>query len=516
MATRAIQNKPSNDKPTADKQRSGQKPVDVSNVSRKDKSDVDDFDYDSIIQKAESTDNPDGYKYQVAVQMARNKAGSKIDDSDMRDLVDSEFAKLNPSATGAAMRGENNLVAQTMGGFSEARDNLSDMIGTGIDWFWDAVPGNIAGLAGNVVGTFTGDEDTGKDWNERVSGLVGDEDGAIFDTRTLGDIATGIGIAAIPGIGVPLSAGLALADNADNIREAIEGRDSITREKLDDDERWTKAGSAALDTVLSALPGIGKLRNTTALNSMDDILANSDDIAKGISEASTLGKSLNPSNMAKIAADAALDMPARIAGRAASTGSGIKKAVTDGGGVRKAIGNIWDAVRTPSNIAKSDNFNRQMVAAIRGGANPMGDLSGALGKTTGSKAGDMALNTLGSGVMGTAGGYGKGIIDYAAETNQNPLEAVDTYLDDLNANSGGDIWTDLRSIALPLGVNAVLGANRLAGPSGKYGLSRSPLRFAQLNAGGEVGERAGEASPVGTTDADTLADWIESFANQER
>ena len=529
MATRSGEPKQASDGAKASPR---QQPVDVSHVSRKKKSDVDDFDYNGIIEKAENTDNPDGYKYQVAVQMAKNKAGAEIDDADMRDLVDSEFAKLNPTATGAAMRGEDNIGAQLMGGFSEARDNLSDMVGTGIDTAWDTIAGGGAGLLGGLVGGIVGNDDLGQEWNDFVSSRIGDEDGAILDTRTLGDIATGIGIAAIPGIGVPLSAGLALADNADNIREAVEGRDSITRERLDDDERWTKAGSAALDTVLAALPGIGKLRNDTAMGALDDILANSDDIAKGISEASTLGRSLNPKNMATIAVDRLKAMPGRTANRAAKTASGVRDAVTNGKGVFDRAGKIAEAIREPSNRAISEGGMRNAIAQIRGGADPMGDLLSTTSKVaddggTFKKALSAVKNyvapegmkSIGSNIVGAGGmvasGIGDGIVNYAAETNQNPYEAMDQFRDAITSNNGGDPWSALRSIGVPLGVNAILGANRLPGPSGRYGSLRSPLRFAQTSSGGELGERAGQASQVGAADADSLADWIEGFGRQD-
>lgn len=513
---------------------SGQGPVDISHVSVRDRDDLDDFDYDGVIEKAEDTDNPDGYKYQVAVQLAQNMAGPDIDDADMRDLVDSEFAKLNPTATGAQMRGEDNLGAMMMGGFNEAKDNVSDAVGHGIDSLWDGLVGGGAGVLGGIVGAVTGDEDTGSDWNEFVSGLIGDEDGAIFDTRTLGDIATGIAVSAIPGIGVPLSAGMALIDNSDNIREAIEGRDSISRQNLDADERLTKLGSTAIDTVLAAAPGMGKLRNATAARSLDDVLSSTDDLAemaKGISEASTIGRSLAPSNVAAIARDSARGMPARISARIGEVGNAIK----NGDGAVGKIGDAITAARTPTRQALQDSTLRDAVASLRSGgelatkvdelakagAKGAADSSGRLGRAARALKGyiipngpkDAFVNALSSGAMGAAG-LGNGIMNYAAETNQNPFEAMGNALPAITENNGGDIGSVLRSLAVPIGANALMGANRLPGFGGRASSVNSPLRYAQMGAGGEIGSRAGQSSYPDKTDVDDLARWIDTFSGQ--
>ena len=532
MATRTAESKQSNTKQISNKQSkpvTKQQPVDVSHVSRKEKSDVDDFDYDSIIQKADSTDNPDGYKYQVAVQMAGNKAGPDIDDADMRDLVDSEFAKLNPTATGAQMRGEDNVGTQIVGGLNEAKDNISEMIGSGIDGLWDGIVGGGAGLIGSAVGAFTGDENTGNDWNNFVSGLIGDEDGAMLDTKTLGDIATGIGIAAIPGVGVPLSAGIALLDNADNIREAVEGRDSITREKLGADAQATKLGSAALDTFLAAMPGIGKLKNATAAGSIDDILANSDDLAKGISEASTLRKSLSPSNMANIAREDLGSIPSRIGTKASS----VRDAFKNGAGVKGRIGDTVGTFMKPTQQYAERASLMDAISNARKTGELVNDISKAVKKTgtdTGilkksAKAfkdtviprgpGDLAANMIGSGVMGTVGQVGNGLLNYAAETNQNPLEAYDAYSDVYLSDPTA--WTTL---SVPIGMNVIMGADRMPNAKGmiggKHNIQLNPaLRYSQLGAGGEFGSRAGQASMGDISNADMLADWIDSFGNNE-
>ena len=533
MAFRVPEQERSAAKSSASVRAAGQKPVDVSNVSRKETSDVDGFDYESAIEKAESTDNPDGYKYQMAVQLAQNMAGPEIDDDDMRDLVDSEFAKLNPTATGAQMRGEDNVGAQIMGGFNEAKDTVSDAVGSGIDMLWDGIVGTGAGLLGGLVGAFTGDENTGEDWNNAVSGLIGDEEGAIFDTRTLGDIATGIAVSAIPGIGVPLSAGLAIADNSDNIREAATGRDSITRELLDGDERWTKAGSAVLDTALAAAPGVGKLRNATAARNIDDILANSDDLARGISEASTLKQSFRPSNIATIAGDSARSMPSRIASRA----SGVRDAVSNADGVIGKAGAAIKAARTPTRQALVNNTMMDAIASARGGGQFASAVPGAAAKEAaegaaknsgrlGRAANALREAVLPNGIRGalgnavTSGGMGalslgNGIINYAAETNQNPYEALGNVIPAMVSNNGGDFGSVLRSLALPIGANAVVGSNRLPGVRGRMGVVNPALRYAQLGAGGEIGSRAGQASKVNSMDADTLAAWIDQLGNED-
>lgn len=518
MATRVAESKQSNTKQISNKQSkpvTKQQPVDVSHVSRKEKSDVDDFDYDSIIEKADSTDNPDGYKYQVAVQMANSKAGSEIDDADMRDLVDSEFAKLNPTATGAQMRGEDNMFSEAIGGFNEAKDNVSDFIGNTIDTGWDALAGGIAGGLGTIVGGITGDENTGEDWSNFVSNIVGNDEDSVFDPRVLGDIATGIAVSAIPGFGVPLSIGMSLLDNSDNIREAVTGRDSITREKLGLDDQATKLGSAALDTFLAAAPGIGKLRNATAMNSIDDILANSDDLAKGISEASTLRKSLSPSNMIDIAKASAKSVP----GNATSKMANIRNAVTssDKGKIGRTINamitsgdekamrdSLMDAV---AYARKTGDF-ANMVPGIKPEA-PKGIINKVKSKIANNKAMGNLVGMGGTVIPGLANAE----LNYAAETNQNPIEAIDNFMPTMNGT--GDTARNFISIAMPLGTAAITGAKRLPGTTGKLTYTSSPFRASQVGASGEIGSRLGQASRYGATDADTLASWIESIRNDE-
>ena len=518
MATRAAESKQSNTKQISNKQSkpvTKQQPVDVSHVSRKEKSDVDDFDYDSIIEKADSTDNPDGYKYQVAVQMANSKAGPEIDDADMRDLVDSEFAKLNPTATGAQMRGEDNVFSEVIGGFNEAKDNVSDFIGNAIDTGWDAFAGNIAGGLGTIVGGITGDENTGEDWSNFVSNIVGNDENSVFDPRVLGDIATGVAVSAIPGFGVPLSIGMSLLDNSDNIREAVTGRDSITREKLGLDDQATKLGSAALDTFLAAAPGIGKLKNATAMNSIDDILANSDDLAKGISEASTLRKSLSPSNMMNIARTNAKNVP----DNAVSKISNIRDAATSSGKGR--IGKTINAMITPGDekVMRDSLMDAMAYARKTGefanmvpGAKPKAP-KGMINKIKSKIANSNAIGNF-AGMGGTViPGLANSELNYAAETNQNPIEAIGNFMPTMN--DSGNTARNFISIAMPLGTAAITGAKRLPGTSGKMTYTSAPFRASQVGASGEVGSRLGQSSRYGATDADTLADWIESIGNYE-
>lgn len=527
--------------------------VDTTGIDQRE-SEADDFDYDRAIEQADESDNPDGYKYQIAVELAKNKAGEDVDDYEMRDLIDSEFSKLNPTASGAQMRGEDNIGAQVMGGFNEALNGLSDIIGSGIDTVWDSVVGTGAGIIGGIAGGATGNEDWGEAADDFVSGLVGDEDGAIFDTRTLGNMAMDIGLAAIPGVGVPLAMAKAGVQNSDNIRELIEGRDSISREKIDGDAQLAKLGATALDIGLSAAPGIGKLRNAAAA---DDILRSSgDDAMKALSDASQIGggnlaKEISPSAMGRVASNAVKEGGARL--------SAIPDAVKGSSGLKQAAGNVVSTLRTPTSeqaardtiealianvgrpygkdIARtmaSDGAEaaakaaddaiiksvvpetaRSQSAGIRGALENIGGsvMSGAEKIRHPLSSGALkrgAGNLLGAGgnVIGSLGSAG---VNYAAETNQGIPEGIGQSLEAIAEQTDPDTGrygSSIISLLMPIGMNAIMRSNRMPGISGRMSSMNPALRYAQMAEGGDIGSQIGQRERGDYMDNQDIYDWL--------
>lgn len=282
------------DKPKVEYQRgtTPQKPVDTSGIKTKKKPDAN-FDYDQIVQNAEDTDNPDGFKYQAAVEMAKQLAGEGTDDKDMRKLVDSEFAKLNPTYTGEQMRGEDDLVSKAVGGADDLIDAGSKGIGWLVDQVWDLGPANLAGLIGGGADLLLngGKGDWGNRARDTVSKVIGNGEDDIFSADTIGDIGMDLMLSAIPGAGLPLLLAKQGIQDADDLKEAATGRDSITMEQLDPGQRAAKVGSSLLDIALTAAPAIGKARNAGAANlAMKSSGGTLDDAAKGISDMAKSGK----------------------------------------------------------------------------------------------------------------------------------------------------------------------------------------------------------------------------------
>lgn len=540
--------------------KSAQRAVDTSDIDQRE-SEADDFDYDQAIAQADESDNPDGYKYQVAVELAKNKAGDDVDDQEMRDLVDSEFAKLNPTATGAQMRGEDNIGAQAMGGMNDALNGLSDMIGGGLDAGWDFLAGGLAGIAGDIAGGITGNEGWGDAANEFVSGLVGDEEGALLDTRTLGNMAVDLGLAAIPGVGVPLAATKAGIQNSDNIRELVEGRDSISREQLSGDARLAKLGATALNVGLAAAPGVGKLRNAAAA---DDIVRSSgDDLAKAFADATQIGggrlsREVTPAAMGRVARNAVNEGGSRL--------SSAAKAVKDSNGLRDAAGSAISALRTPTAEQATRNTIESLIANVgrpegraiakamvsdgaeaatraaddaivkrigdaaanaavksqrtgmRGALENLGNMakSGA-GKVmhpfkTGALkrgVGDVGQNLLGAG-GNLLGSIGVGGVNYAADSNQG----IGTGIGQMTAALAQGTEPDseygpvIRSLLIPLGMNVVMGSNRMPGVRGRMGSTNPALRYVQMQEGGNIGSDLGERARQDYMGNDDIYDWL--------
>lgn len=190
------------------------------------------------------TDNEkDGLKYQTAVNMARQHFANEedVDNKRLREYIDEQYALMNPTLSGSEMRGENvvgNLIRDT----SEGWKGLMNGIGTGIDSAWDtAVGGGLDALGWKDAANTARDMATGRDIG---TGL---------------DIATDIGLVFIPGVGPALAVGKAAADNMGDFDEFAKGYDSITLEKLSDEQRAAKGLGALANTALAAVPGAGKI-----------------------------------------------------------------------------------------------------------------------------------------------------------------------------------------------------------------------------------------------------------------
>lgn len=190
------------------------------------------------------TDNEkDGLKYQTAVNMARQHFANEedVDNKRLREYIDDQYALMNPTLSGSEMRGENvvgNLIRDT----SEGWKGLMNGIGTGIDSAWDTVVGGgLDALGWKDAANTARDMATGRDIG---TGL---------------DIATDIGLVFIPGVGPALAVGKAAADNMGDFDEFAKGYDSITLEKLSDEQRAAKGLGALANTALAAVPGAGKI-----------------------------------------------------------------------------------------------------------------------------------------------------------------------------------------------------------------------------------------------------------------
>lgn len=489
-----------------------QGPVDTSAISKRGGVEDDGFDYDAAARKAEESDNSDGYKYQVAVERAQQLAGDDVSDDEMRRLVDNEFAKLSPTATGEQMRGEDNVGAQLVGGFNQALDGVTDLIGEGVNGIWDYGVGGIAGGLAGLAGLLTGNAD--EDWGQKAFDAVGSVvgDGGYIDGKDIANIGLDVALGAIPGVGVPLVVGKNLMQNADNIREAATGYDSITGEELSDEARWANGLAAAANVGLSALPGIGKARNLAAV---DDIVGSADDVGKALVSAAeakpaSIVRALSPSSIA-----------GQVSGTADDTMSALRNLRS---AFQQADGNVLQ--RANAALGARVPSTRQMASGILGTARGSGRdaaeaaANKAAGQAAKEAAGEMAGQTAGrgarllerlrpapekikAGIKGgaqnalTAGGTalgagGMGILNMAAAQDRGIGDAAGDYVSDVAR--GGPMGSTVLQSVLPVGVTMLTGgrARSLPGVSGRVNTSVAPaLRYSQMaNAGRSAGDAA--------------------------
>lgn len=196
----------------------------------------------------------DDMKYAVAVKQAQDRmAGFEdVDDDRMKQEIDAAFAELEPSVDGRTMRGENTFT-DAVGGIKNFLDDVTVGAGNGMDWVFDNTIGNLAGLVGG--------DDLGNTFKDAFDGQ---------DLSIIPDIAADIGLAMIPGAGIPLVAAKNAIQQSDNFADALSGRDSVTLENLDGGERLGRGLEALGSTALSAIPGIGQTRNIGKFGKMVD------------------------------------------------------------------------------------------------------------------------------------------------------------------------------------------------------------------------------------------------------
>ena len=297
-------------------------------------------DYDALIGQANdrstSAEDANAIKYMIATDLARNSMGDKdYDDSDLEAEIDRQFDMLDPTVTGAQMRGEN-AFTQGVEAASDFIDGANETIGTGIDWVWDNTVGNLAGLAGNAIGGLGGfvmGEDaadsarrTGEEWKDAASDLVTPENAAIVS-----DMAIDLGLSAIPGAGIPLVLAKNAVQQSENIAEAFDGYDSVTGEKLDENQRLGRGLGALATLGLSAIPGVGVARNAAKVGKAADDIA--EGAAKNIDELTAKADKLEKAFAG--AAD-----KGRGAARAMERSEGFRKNADD---IRRGIKELRDA-----------------------------------------------------------------------------------------------------------------------------------------------------------------------------
>lgn len=248
-------------------------------------------DYDALIGQANdrstSAEDANAIKYMIATDLARNSMGDQsYDDSDLEAEIDRQFDMLDPTTTGAEMRGEN-AFTQGVEAASDLIDDVNMGVGTGIDWLWDNTVGNAAGLlggaAGGIQGLLTGEDpaalaaEVGDELKQTASDVVTPERAAIVS-----DMAIDLGLSAIPGVGIPLAVAKNAVQQSENISEALGGYDSVTGEKLDGNQRAARGLGALAGIGLSAVPGIGVAKNAMKVGKAADDIA--EGAAKNIDE----------------------------------------------------------------------------------------------------------------------------------------------------------------------------------------------------------------------------------------
>lgn len=333
------------------------------------------------LKAIDTTGKSDAYKYQYAVDLAKQDLGGDTSDTDeFRNLIDEYYAQMDPDKSAADMRGETGFT-QAVRAVGEGVDNVNDVLGDGIDWVWDNTAGNLAGALGGLLGAFSGDKDMGEKWKQGVSDIVSED-----TADAIANMGTGMLVAAIPGIGVPLAAGLTAAQNSDELYEAISGRDALTREKLSDLERIGRGGAAILDTALAAAPAVGKLgRTLRGAGATDDAIV----AGRAAKKAALKAKASNSGNYGKLrqqASDIGRDLGKMRAGGEVTPelASAIQKQRASARPVAGAV-RRGNASTPSSDLSRMSQAIRNLRAsASRSPLNPVNQLKVAAGDVAGT------------------------------------------------------------------------------------------------------------------------------------
>lgn len=231
-------------------------------VVKSDQGQGDISDYEDAIKAAEESNDPDAYKYKLAVEIVDSQIGNEqtLGDDEYRQAIDATFDQMNPTISGSEMRDEDDLLSGAIRGARGVIDDINYGAGTGIDWLWDNTVGNAAGVIGGGLNALLGGdfEDSFNDVKENVSNWVTPETGSMVS-----DMLFDLGLSAIPGIGIPLAIGKNAIQNSENIFEGITGVDDITGEKIDGGQQVAKIATGLGGIALSALPGLGKAKNAS-------------------------------------------------------------------------------------------------------------------------------------------------------------------------------------------------------------------------------------------------------------
>lgn len=312
----------------------------------------------NFVEKASSQKNTakgDAAKWQHAVNLAREDFGENADTDDRKFLerAESYYATMNPESTADQVRGKNAFTS-AVEDVTHGIDGVNDFLGDGVKGAWDLLAGGGAEALGGLAGMLTGDENTASDWRNFTEGVIDDK-----TADALASIGTSLAVSAIPGFGVPASIALAGLQNADNINEALTGRDSVTLQKLDDNEKTGRAINAALDLGMSVLPGIGKLdEGIDAARAAGKIAPLADDASK----ATKILDKVNPVNHAKVLAN---DIDRMKSGFNAAKESAINSAAAEqylatdfaakyapGTGYHNPIDQLIDTAKTRGSVIK--------------------------------------------------------------------------------------------------------------------------------------------------------------------
>lgn len=198
---------------------------------------------ESKINFAGSDVSGDDAKYQAAVEKARYdlQGLDNVSDDDFKKAIDSNFEAFGGSKTGREMRGEN-AWTDLIGGANNLITGANEGIGNALDYAWDNLVGQIAEAIDPNTGELVRNMMTGK------------------DLAFIPDVLTDIGLAMVPGVGIPLVVAKEALRNADNLGSLMKGKDAITLENLTGEQALGRAAQTAVNLGLAALPGKGGLK----------------------------------------------------------------------------------------------------------------------------------------------------------------------------------------------------------------------------------------------------------------